>query len=294
MRFEFGKNWQRFVRRNFTRERCAIAKQRLLEFAGRDSLRGVNFLDIGCGSGLHSLAAYEAGAARVFSFDYDLNSVRAGNILRRRIGDPSIWHIERGDVLDNDYMAKLGKWEFVYCWGVLHHTGNVWQAIRNAVSTVAAGGTLYLALYSAELVEPEIQNFWLRKKQEYNTSGRLKRSYMMWWYVWTYQLQRELRRLPEFIRRAATYKVNRGMNIFADIRDWLGGWPMEYVADQAVVDLVEQQHGFELVNVSTGEACTEFLFHRTGTPARRTIVTELAAAKKKAAAAEQIATPVIA
>jgi SAM-dependent methyltransferase len=291
MRFEFGKNWQRFVRRNFTRERCAFAKARLLEFAGRDSLRGVDFLDIGCGSGLHSLAAYEAGAARVFSFDYDPNSVAAGNILRRHAGNPPNWHIERGDVLDTNYIAKFGKWKFVYSWGVLHHTGDVRQAIRNAQSTVATDGILYLALYSADVVALEAQNFWLEKKKEYNAAGRLKRAGMVWWYIWNYQLQSELRRLPEFVRRAAKYKVNRGMNIFSDIRDWLGGWPMEYMPDQEVVDLLEQEHGFELVNVAVGEACTEFLFGRTGTPAARTIVTELAAAKRKAPALEQAAEP---
>jgi 2-polyprenyl-3-methyl-5-hydroxy-6-metoxy-1,4-benzoquinol methylase len=283
MRFEFGKNWQRFVRRNFTRERCDIAKQRLLKFAGHDSLRGLDFLDIGCGSGLHSLAAHEAGAHRVFSFDYDPHSVAASEILRQRASNPPNWHIERGDVLNRHYIAELGKWSLVYCWGVLHHTGDVWQAVRNAESTVAAGGMFYLALYSSDVVSPEVQNFWLAKKQEYNKSGRLKRAHMMWWYIWTHQMQREWRRLPEFARRAAAYKVNRGMNIFSDIRDWLGGWPMEYVADQEVVDLLEQECGFELVNVSTGEACTEFLFRRTGGPARRTIVTEMAAANKRAA-----------
>jgi hypothetical protein len=74
------------------------------------------------------------------------------------------------------------------------------------------------------------------------------------------------------------------MNLFADIRDWLGGWPMEYVPDQEVVDLLEQECGFQLVNVATGEACTEFLFRRTGRPARRTLVAELASAKKAEAA----------
>jgi SAM-dependent methyltransferase len=291
MRFEFGKNWQRFVRRYVTRERCDIAKQRLLKFTGRDSLRGVDFLDIGCGSGLHSLAAYEAGADRVFSFDYDPHSVAATSVLRQSAGNPSNWHLERGDVLHKHYIAELGKWNFVYCWGVLHHTGDVWQAIHNAQSIVAAGGMFYVALYSSDVVSPEAQNFWLEKKHDYNKSGRLKRAYMMWWYIWTYQMQSQWRRFPEFARRAAAYKVNRGMNIFSDIRDWLGGWPMQYVADQKVVDLLEQQCGFELVNVSTGEACTEFLFRRTGAPTRPTSVTEMVAAKKQAASTERAAEP---
>jgi hypothetical protein len=74
------------------------------------------------------------------------------------------------------------------------------------------------------------------------------------------------------------------MNVFADIRDWLGGWPMEYVADQQVVDLLEQECGFQLTNVATGEANSEFLFRRTGTPARKTTVAEMVAANKAEAA----------
>src|ERR1700753_1697892 len=114
MRFGFGRNWQQFVRRNFNRERCEIAKQRLLRFAGRDSLAGVDFLDVGCGSGLHSLAAHEAGARRVFSFDYDPNSVEASKFLWRYAGCPANWQIERGDALDTGYVENLGKWAFVY------------------------------------------------------------------------------------------------------------------------------------------------------------------------------------
>ena len=48
---------------------------------------------------------------------------------------------------------------------------------------------------------------------------------------------------------------------------------MEYVPDEAVVDLLEQEHGFKLINAMTGQACSEFLFARTGTPAQRTMVT---------------------
>ncbi len=280
MRFEFGKNWHRFVRKNFTRERSDIAKNHILKFTGRETLKGLDFLDIGCGSGLHSLAAYQAGADRVFGFDYDVNSIAATNIVRQSVGNPSNWRVERGDVLDKDYVAKLGKWTFVYSWGVLHHTGNVWEAIRNAQSAVADGGMFYIALYSSDVVSPEEQEFWLRKKQEYNRSGSMKRLQMVWWYIWTYMMQKDIRRVPSFLQRAASHKLTRGMNIFADIRDWLGGWPMEYVSDQQVVDLLEQECGFELVNVSTGEANSEFLFRRTGRPARRTIVAEMVAAKK--------------
>jgi SAM-dependent methyltransferase len=283
VRFEFGKNWHRFIKRNFTQERCEIAKDHILRFIGRDSLDGLDFLDIGCGSGLHSLGAWQSGAGRIHSFDYDSHSVAATKLVRSKVGDPANWHVERGDILDEAYVAGLGKWNFVYSWGVLHHTGNVWQALRNAQSTVADGGVFYIALYASD-VQPDME-YWLNIKRDYNRAGPFKRNRMVWSYIWNHMMNRNIRRTPEVLRRIAQHKFQRGMNMFADIRDWLGGWPMEFTADQEVVDLLEQEHGFTLVNASTGEACSEYLFHRIGKPVQRTIVTELVATKRASAAA---------
>ena len=40
LRYEFGKNWTRFVRRSVDPERVAIAKEHLLDFCKRESLDG--------------------------------------------------------------------------------------------------------------------------------------------------------------------------------------------------------------------------------------------------------------
>jgi 2-polyprenyl-6-hydroxyphenyl methylase/3-demethylubiquinone-9 3-methyltransferase len=53
----------------------------------------------------------------------------------------------------------------------------------------------------------------------------------------------------------------RGMELMTDVRDWLGGWPMEFVLDAEAVKFVENL-GFKLSNIKKGEACTEFLFER--------------------------------
>lgn len=285
MRFEFGRNWRNFVQSKFTQERVDVARQRILQFIGRDSLKGLDFLDIGCGSGLHSLAAFQAGAGRIHSLDYDPQSVAATRLLWERAGKPANWTIERGDVLDNAHVARLGHWSFVYSWGVLHHTGQMWRAIANAQSTVADGGLFYIALYSADADFQPSKEFWLEVKQRYNRASEFGKRKMVWWYVWNYVLYRKLSNTPDLVRRALQYKFQRGMDLFADIRDWLGGWPMEYAGDQETVDFLEQKHGFALANVATGQACSEFLFRRSGTPASPSIVKDIVAQRATAAAA---------
>src|SRR5215831_17819380 len=118
-RFEFGKNWMDYVKRSLDPERVEIAKRHLLAVLRRNDLEGVDFLDIGCGSGIHSLAALKAGATKIHSFDYDPNSVAATSLVRTRAGASPHWLVERGDVLDESYVDALGKWRIVYSWGVL-------------------------------------------------------------------------------------------------------------------------------------------------------------------------------
>lgn len=258
-RYEFGKNWTRFVKENANRERIEVAKKHLLTFIKRDDLKGLDFLDIGCGSGIHSLGAYEAGAGKLHSFDYDADSVYATNLIRGETGRLDNWTVERGDVLSDDYVASLGKWNFVYSWGVLHHTGDVWRALDNAAKTVADGGLFYIALYSEDVqTDPE---YWLKIKQEYNKASQIKRWYMEWSYVWVHLMCRNIRNAPDVLRLIARHQFTRGMNFFADIRDWLGGWPMQFTRDADVVKFLEDR-GFVLTNIKTGEACTEFLFSK--------------------------------
>ncbi|MDX8455990.1 class I SAM-dependent methyltransferase [Mesorhizobium sp. VK9D] len=264
-RYEFGANWASFVDRHYSNERRELAARKLLSFLGKESLEGMDFLDIGSGSGLHSLAAFDARARKIHSFDFDSLSVKTTGKLRQLAGDPQNWTVERGDVLDFDYLEKLGTWNLVYSWGVLHHTGAMWQAIENAADRVAPGGLLFIALYSSNVVRPSAQ-FWLDVKRRYNSASASKRRWMEYWYIWRFGLGRNPLRWPLLLKQIYDKKKGRGMSYMTDVRDWLGGWPMEFADDQAVVDHLKTR--FELVRMSTGEACTEFLFRERSCPLR--------------------------
>ena len=79
----------------------------------------------------------------VTSFDFDPHSVNCTHELKRRYyPDDQDWTILQGSVLDREFLAQLGRFDVVYSWGVLHHTGEMWQALENVKRCVPVGGTL--------------------------------------------------------------------------------------------------------------------------------------------------------
>lgn len=147
-RFEFGANWARFLK-ELNAERIEAAEKSLCDMLKVRDLQGKRFLDVGSGSGLFSLAARRLGAS-VYSFDYDPKSVSCTRELKNRsFPEDSQWIIEEGSALDSDYLSKLGKFDVVYSFGVLHHTGAMWEALSNVASLVTVGGgLLYIAIYN--------------------------------------------------------------------------------------------------------------------------------------------------
>src|SRR5262245_17205365 len=171
-RFEFGDNWSKFLD-HLDEAQIVAAEASLLSMLEVPDLTGKSFLDVGSGSGLFSLAARRLGAT-VHSFDYDPQSVACTKELRRRYfpGDAQ-WVIEEGSALDADYLAGLGEFDIVYSWGVLHHTGRMWQALENARLPVAPGGRLFIAIYNDSGSK---SRRWARIKQAYNNLPGLLRA----------------------------------------------------------------------------------------------------------------------
>jgi 2-polyprenyl-6-hydroxyphenyl methylase/3-demethylubiquinone-9 3-methyltransferase len=241
-RFRFGRNWQRFLS-TVDERRIQQAKQRLEEILGVSSLNNKSFLDIGSGSGLHSLAARRLGAY-VTSFDYDPESVQTTHQLRRMLGfDDRTWKIEVGSVLDSAYLSSLGQFDVVYSWGVLHHTGAMWQALENVQPLVKDGGKLYIAIYNDA---GKSSRKWLKRKKTYcGLPSPLKPLYFLWIYT-PVELRRmgvlkalgkgRLAQLPAtflaYLGEWKVYREQRGMSRFHDLVDWIGGYPYEFAKDR--------------------------------------------------------------
>lgn len=263
MRYEFGRNWSEFIEKNFNEERITAAQQHLLGFLKLDSLKGRTVIDIGCGSGLHSLAAHRAGAERILSFDYDDNSVSTTGKLREFAGSPNNWTVMQGSVLEREFMQTLGQFDIAYSWGVLHHTGEMWKAIENARLTMKDDGVFYIALYTTDVYTDPSSDYWLAVKRRYNQAGPLERRWMEWGYAMRFTILPALRTGSNPFPQLLGYSQPRGMTYWTDVRDWLGGYPMEFAGIAETKRFCADKLGLELLNINAGEANTEYLFRRT-------------------------------
>jgi 2-polyprenyl-6-hydroxyphenyl methylase/3-demethylubiquinone-9 3-methyltransferase len=254
-RFEFGENWHRFLA-VLDDARIAEAERSLQEMLGVESLEGRRFLDAGSGSGLFSLAARRLGAEHVHSFDFDPQSVACTQELRHRyFPDDPRWTIEQGSVLDEEFVGRLGAWDVVYSWGVLHHTGDMWAAFELAVAAVAEDGLLFVAIYNDQGARSRL---WRVVKRTYNRLPHVLQPLV------TAAVMGPLV-LASAAKGTVTRKAGaRGMSRWHDAVDWIGGYPFEVAKPEAVIAFLLER-GFRLERLSTcgGKlGCNQYVFVR--------------------------------
>lgn len=255
-RFPFGRNWHRFLE-VVDERRVEAAEESLKQNLGLDDLSGLRFLDIGCGSGLFGLAARRLGAS-VHAFDYDPQSVACAKELRRRFrpGD-SDWKIEPGSALDSEYLQGLGAFDIVYSWGVLHHTGDMRRALENALIPVGPRGVLFIAIYNDQ---KWISRYWTLVKRLYNTGPVPRAATIVLHTPWEFAGRYVVRRIHNRL------DGDRGMSLWHDMLDWLGGYPFEYAPADDIVSFYEMT-GLESVRVvrcGRRHGCNQFLFKKQG------------------------------
>lgn len=284
--FGFGRNWKRFVEYVANEEILQNAQDSLVRFFGEDfKFNDKVFLDIGCGSGLFSVAAIKLGCKRIISIDVDKDSIEATQMAKEKFTSGGIdnWDIFLGSILDSNLIDRLkielkDEKVILYSWGVLHHTGNLELAMQNAMSIMnsAGGGAYaYIALYN----KTSASDWWLQKKKYYNNSSSLMKFALIIFYTifLTFEDIRKGRGLN-------IYDRNRGMYKITDIIDWLGGLPYEPIFNDDVID-IWQQNGFVCIKNNktmyynpiypqgylyklfvylkqVGLGCNEFLFKR--------------------------------
>ena len=265
MQFDFGKNWQDFSAAKLDEGRLLRAQEAMRDLVGVKAISDRSFLDIGCGTGLFSLAAVRLGSVCVRGFDVNPKSVAVSreNLERfiDRLEGAATPVFDEGSVLDTRFLDGLGRFDTVYSWGVLHHTGCMWDAIRNAAGCVAEGGTFVIAIYNRHWSSPA----WKQIKRLYNlTPPRLRMPWNLLFGAIIYLAKAA-------VTRRNPLRKERGMDFWYDVIDWLGGYPYEYASTEEIATFVEEL-GFRSdktlpAQVPTG--CNEFVFTRITPPQTR-------------------------
>ena len=252
-RFEFGKNWKNFLT-TLNETKIKQAENSLKEMLSLDTLEGKTFIDVGSGSGLFSLAARNLGA-RVTSFDYDTSSVWCTKKLQSiYYENDNQWKILQGSILDNEFLFTLGKFDYVYSWGVLHHTGDMWNALKNTTKLVNEKGKLFIAIYNYQQF---ISKYWKFVKKSYVNFSFMRPIWICIHIIYP--------TIPVAILKLISgKKYPRGMNIWNDLIDWLGGYPFEVAKPDEIFSFLKAlEFNLEkLITVGGKLGCNEYVFKK--------------------------------
>lgn len=254
MTFSFGKNWKKYIKYAYNKEKLSQAENSIKGFIGLDNFNGLTFLDIGCGSGIFSLVAYRMGASKVVSIDLDKHSVECTEMIRG--SNRSRWEVYQADILKD----QLPKSDIVYSWGVLHHTGKMYESIRKTANLVNEDGLLYITIYN-KLETRFGSYFYLKLKKLYNRSPGIIRWLMIHSKIALFFVY-NIATLQNPFKKIYKNK-DRGMSWYYDIIDGLGGYPYEFAKPEEIIFFVEKL-GFKLINLKTtnGISNNEYLFRR--------------------------------
>jgi 2-polyprenyl-3-methyl-5-hydroxy-6-metoxy-1,4-benzoquinol methylase len=260
--FSFGENWSQYAQK-IDEMRIEQAEQSLLRLVGREAIEGRTFLDIGCGSGLFSLAALRLGCKKLLAVDLDPKSVETTRRTLSLYAAAENWDCRNISVFDLD-PATLGAFDVVYSWGVLHHTGAMYKAIAMASKMVAPSGMLTLALYA----KTPFCAMWRLEKKIYSKAPKWAQRVIETVYIELVRLRLALKG-ESLKKRREEYWKQRGMDMYHDTRDWLGGYPYESISPKEAIDYMRGL-GFELVRSFTepcigllGTGCDEYSFTKS-------------------------------
>jgi 2-polyprenyl-6-hydroxyphenyl methylase/3-demethylubiquinone-9 3-methyltransferase len=262
--FKFGENWRSYSRL-IDEPRLAQATDDLRRLLGGE-LAGRSFLDIGCGSGLHSAAALRLGAGTLQAVDLDPDSVATTREVLTRLGEGRDWSVEQRSVFELP-AEWTGRFDVTYSWGVLHHTGAMWKALDAAARTVAPGGRFVVALYRKTL----LCGAWRAEKRWYAKASPEAQERARKVYVSLFHALGRLqgRDTHAYVR---DYASSRGMDYLHDVHDWMGGYPYESVTPEELAAFLGERgftrermfvHGGVVRRVGLfGSGCDEFTFVR--------------------------------
>lgn len=142
----YGKLWGSFSPAHYFDEALALLRARL-ERNGVDAawFKGRRALDSGCGGGRYTAALKSLGFAEVVGVD---GSAEAVDVARKRAEQAGLTGVsyQRSDVLKLPF--RDGEFDFVFSNGVLHHTRNTAEGLKELARVMKPEGRGWVYLYA--------------------------------------------------------------------------------------------------------------------------------------------------
>lgn len=105
---------------------------------------GVKVLDAGCGTG--QLAIFlSALHRRVVGADFSFNSLSKGNGFKKRFQLANVNFVQM-NLLQDAFQEQ--SFDYIFCNGVLHHTGDAYRGFQNLCRLLKSGGFITIGLYN--------------------------------------------------------------------------------------------------------------------------------------------------
>jgi len=258
--FDFGENWCSFVSRSLSVQHVKCAREDFSDLMSGIDVSNKTFLDIGYGQGLSLLCAVEQGA-NVVGLDVNSKSVDALRVTARFFPGVELEKVSiySGSILSKQVVEKLlnlqpNGYDIVHAWGVLHHTGDMKQALKICSSLVMPGGYLVVSIYNRHWTSP----IWRIIKYLYCRSPFFMKKAFVYTFlplIWVAKL---------VVTRDNPRKKERGMDFFHDVVDWVGGYPYEYASIEEFISICGKENLLLLSSrhavVPTG--CNEFVVQK--------------------------------
>lgn len=149
-RDSFDYQWEKLAI-DYTEEDLLEHKDQICEFSQMPSrwFRGKKIIDVGCGGGRYTWGFCKLGC-EVVATDQSLNALET---TKKLCGDYKIATLQHDILKTFNFTVDFKGFDFVWCFGVVHHTGDTFAALKNVTALVKNGGYLFLMIYGKPVDE---------------------------------------------------------------------------------------------------------------------------------------------
>ena len=130
----------------------------------QEFLKGSFAVDAGCGNGRWTYGLLKLGC-KVVAFDFTKSGCKE---TKNNTEQFDTFDIILADILHTPLRNNL--FDIVFCWGVLHHTGNVRLAFQNVANLVRHGGLLHIYVYGPKSKRTKL---WRKILSQFSYNNRL-------------------------------------------------------------------------------------------------------------------------